>query len=153
MIPELRTAEATRWYASPAGRVWGRVAGGLTAACAGSHVGMAVSALASGSLSLAMALLGLAAACLPCALGLWTGPDATGWWMTAAMAATMLALHTPLMLFSVPTGQMAHQHAPGAWSGWAEAGVALIVLQLAVTGAVVLTHWLRRWLSALRIHA
>jgi len=122
------------WYSSRAGRGWARIAALLSAACVLAHLGMAVDGVDARSVPLVMASLGLAVACAPCAAGLWRGPGAGEWRMTAVMAAAMLALHTPLTRFA---GHV-HDGLPGTSPG----SVAAAAL-LAVAGTVVAGHWAR----------
>ncbi|WZH51234.1 MAG: hypothetical protein PIR53_14565 [Nocardioides alkalitolerans] len=70
-----------------------RVAAGGALLAAAGHLGVA--AVAPGAGTLVMLLM--AAACLPCALHLWTHGDRRTWWTLGACAGLMVLVHSVLM--------------------------------------------------------
>jgi hypothetical protein len=100
----------------------GRVAAVLALGSAVVHL-LLVDAAALGSL----VMVGMAAACLPCAWRLWRAPTAAVWGMTAALDAAMLGLHAQML------GTEHHHGPPAMWLG-----LALVAAQLALAGAAAL---------------
>jgi hypothetical protein len=115
---------------SPAGvRVGlGRVAAVLAVTSAGVHL-LLLDVTSLGSL----VMVAMAAVCLPCAWHLWRSPNGAVWGTTAAIDATMLALHAQMLAGT------SGQHHGGAQAGslmWL--GVVLVVVQLGAAGTAAL---------------
>ena len=114
----------------PGALALGRVAAGLALSAALVHL-----LLVDGSLgSVAMVLM--AAACLPCAWHLWTGPTGRVWALTATADAAMLALHAQML-----EPQSGHQHMAAMThqaTGLVAVGLVLVAGQLALAGVSAL---------------
>jgi len=114
--------------ARPGALALGRVAAVLAVSAALVHL-----LLVDGSLgSVAMVLM--AAACLPCAWHLWRSPTASVWRFTALVDAAMLVLHAQLL-----GGSPGHGHAAGTPQGglmWL--GLGLVGGQLVIAGTAAL---------------
>ena len=107
----------------------GRAAAVLALASAAVHLAL-VDAASLGSLL----MVGMAAACLPCAWHLWRSPTGAVWGMTAALDAAMLVAHAQML-----AGSSAHLHHSGTTAGAAMwLGVALVAAQLLLAGAAAL---------------
>ncbi|MCZ2817926.1 hypothetical protein [Modestobacter sp. VKM Ac-2984] len=102
----------------------GRVAAGLALASALVHLLLLDSSLGS------VAMLGMAAACLPCAWHLWRNPTGPVWRFTALVDAAMLVLHAQMLGES-----SGHAHHGGASPSLMWLGLALVGGQLALAGA------------------
>ena len=74
-------------------------------------------------------MVGMAAACLPCAWHLWRSPTGSVWRVTAGVDAAMLVLHVQLM------GSGEHMHHAAAPSSLMWLGLALVSGQLVLAGA------------------
>jgi hypothetical protein len=94
----------------PTGRRLGPLAAVLMAACAGAHLVAAAGAHASGLHVLL--LLGMALACLPCAVHVVLVPGPRTWLRATLVSAAGLAAHPLLGL--LPAGHPGHAHAPAA---------------------------------------
>ena len=115
--------------APPRALALGRVAAGLAVASAVVHLLL----LDAGSLS-SLAMVAMAAVCLPCAVHLWRSPSASVWRFTALVDATMLVVH--LQMLEEPAMDMpgmAHGPDPLMWLG-----LGLVVAQLALAGVAAL---------------
>ena len=106
----------------------GRLAAGLTAASAVVHLLL----LDASSLG-ALAMAGMALACLPCAGHLWRSPTASVWGLTAALDAAMLGLHAQML-----ASASVHGHHGPSVGGLMWLGLGLVGAQLLVAGAAVL---------------
>jgi hypothetical protein len=102
-----------------------RVAAGLALASAAVHLLL----LDAGSLG-SVAMLAMAAACLPCAWQLWRSPTGPVWRMTAMVDAAMLVLHAQLL----GTPEMAGMHHDASPGGLMWLGLGLVSAQLALAG-------------------
>jgi hypothetical protein len=116
--------------ARPGALALGRAAAGLALASAAVHL-LLLDAASLGSL----VMVGMAAACLPCAWHLWRAPSAAVWGITAAVDATMLVLH--LQMLSGPSSH-AGMHSASAPTSLMWLGLALVGGQLALAGAAAL---------------
>ena len=87
--------------------------------------------LDAGSLG-SVVMVGMAAACLPCAWHLWRSPTGSVWRVTAGVDAAMLVLHVQLL------GAGEHMHHTGAPSPLMWLGLALVSGQLVLAGAAAL---------------
>ena len=108
----------------------GRAAAGLALASALVHVLL----LDAGSLG-SVLMVGMAAACLPCAWHLWRSPSASVWRVTALVDATMLVLHLQMLGGSSSHAGMHSAPAPASLM-WL--GMALVGGQLALAAAAAL---------------
>ena len=77
-------------------------------------------------------MVGMAAACLPCAWHLWRSPTGSVWRVTAGVDAAMLVLHVQLL------GSGEHMHGAAAPSSLMWLGLALVSGQLVLAGAAAL---------------
>ena len=77
-------------------------------------------------------MVGMAAACLPCARHLWRSPTGSVWRVTAGVDAAMLVLHVQLV------GSGEHMHHAAAPSSLMWLGLALVSGQLVLAGAAAL---------------
>lgn len=108
--------------ALPRAPALGQVAAGLAVASAVVHLLL----LDAGTLG-SLVMVGMAAACLPCAWQLWHAPTSSVWGMTAAVDAGMLVLHIQML------AQPHHQHDGFACTlMWL--GLGLVAGQLALAG-------------------
>ena len=110
----------------------GRVAAALALASAAVHLLL----LDAGSLG-SVAMVGMAAACLPCAWHLWRSPTGAVWRVTALVDAAMLVLHAQL-LGSSPGHDHPAMSQGTAVSGLMWLGLALVSGQLVLAGAAAL---------------
>ncbi|GAA4737206.1 hypothetical protein GCM10023328_17250 [Modestobacter marinus] len=118
--------------ARPGALALGRVAAGLAVASAAVHL-----LLADGSLgSVAMVLM--AAACLPCAWHLWRHPTGSVWRLTALVDAAMLVLHAQLLGGSPSRHAMHGMHAEAGSGALMWLGLGLVTAQLGLAGAAAL---------------
>ena len=104
----------------------GRLAAVLALASAAVHLLL----LDAGSLG-SVVMVGMAAACLPCAWHLWRSPTGSVWGLTATVDAAMLVLHAQLLGTPAPMAGMHHSTAPG---GLMWLGLGLVGGQLALAG-------------------
>jgi hypothetical protein len=104
----------------------GRIAAALSLASAAVHLLL----LDAGSLG-SVAMVGMAAACLPCAWHLWRSPTGAVWRLTALVDAAMLVLHAQMLGTPDPMAGMAHAGEPG---GLMWLGLGLVSAQLALAG-------------------
>ena len=77
-------------------------------------------------------MVGMAAACLPCAWHLWRSPTGSVWRVTAGVDAAMLVLHVQLL----DAGENMHHAAAPSSLMWL--GLALVSGQLVLAGAAAL---------------
>ena len=84
--------------------------------------------LDAGSLG-SVVMVGMAAACLPCAWHLWRSPTGPVWRVTAAVDAAMLVLHTQML-----AAPQEHAHHGSQVSGLMWLGLGLVGAQLALAG-------------------
>ena len=87
--------------------------------------------LDAGSLG-SVVMVGMAAACLPCAWPLWRSPTGSVWRVTAGVDAAMLVLHVQLL------GAGEHMHHGAAPSSLMWLGLTLVSGQLVLAGAAAL---------------
>lgn len=114
----------------PGALLLGRAAAVLALASAVVHLSL----LDAGSLG-SVAMLLMAAACLPCAWHLWRTPTGSVWRVTAMVDTAMLVLHAQL-LGDPAHGSMAGMgHAPGPLP-WL--GLSLVAAQVVLAGAALL---------------
>ncbi|MGY1690403.1 hypothetical protein [Geodermatophilus sp. SYSU D01105] len=102
----------------------GRGAAGLALASLVVHL-----LLLDGSSLGSLAMVAMAAVCLPCAWHLWRSPSGSVWGLTAAVDAAMLALHGQML------AEAGHHHPAGPLM-WL--GLVLVTAQLALAGAAAL---------------
>jgi hypothetical protein len=115
----------------PRALVLGRGAAALALASAAVHLLL----LDAGSLgSVAMVLM--AAACLPCAWHLWRSPTGSVWRATAMVDAAMLVLHAQML--GTTEGTMPGMAHPGGPGGLMWLGLGLVTAQLALAGLAAL---------------
>jgi hypothetical protein len=113
--------------ARPGAPTLGRVAAGLALASAAVHL-LLLDAASLGS----VVMVGMAAACLPCAWHLWRSPSASVWRVTALVDVAMLALHLQMLGGSGPDmAGMSHGASAG---GLMWLGLGLVAAQLALAG-------------------
>jgi hypothetical protein len=105
----------------------GRVAAVAALASAAVHLLLLDSSLA------AVVMLGMAAACLPCAWHLWWRPTGSVWRATALVDAAMLVLHAQML--GAPDDAMPEMHPGPAPGGLMWLGLGLVLAQLALAGA------------------
>ncbi|MGY1841777.1 MULTISPECIES: hypothetical protein [unclassified Modestobacter] len=118
----------TAVVARPRAIALGRVAALAAVASAAVHL-----LLLDGSLG-SLVMVGMAAACLPCAWRLWRNPTGSVWRFTALVDAAMLVLHAQLLGGSSGHALMHHAAGPGAlmWLGLGLVGAQLMLAGLAV---------------------
>jgi hypothetical protein len=116
--------------ARPGALALGRAAAGLALASALVHLLL----LDAGSLG-SVLMVGMAAACLPCAWHLWRSPSASVWRATALVDAAMLVLHVQMLGGSTGHAGMHHGSAPASLM-WL--GLALVGGQLALAATAAL---------------
>ncbi len=124
-------------------RVLGEAAAVLGAGCIALHLVAAASPGHAGR-PVAVLLVAMAIACVPCVRGLWRGPTVRTWAMTGGMYAAMLAIHLLLAGPGAAAGaDRAHLH-PSALT-WSElamwVGLALAGVQIVLATAVLLARF------------
>lgn len=124
-------------------QVLGEAAAALGAGCIALHL-VAAASPGHGGRPVAVLLVAMAAACVPCVRGLWRRPTVRTWAMTGGMYAAMLAAH--LLVLTGPQGgaaaARAHVHTGAlTWSELAMwSGLGLAGVQVALAAAVLLVR-------------
>ncbi len=113
----------------------GRITAVLALASAAVHV-LSVTTSSLGALAMA----GMALACLPCAWHLWRAPTVSVWALTALLDLGMVVLHAPMGLTAsghIPGHGGAEGHVHGAEPMWL--ALALVVGSLALSTVAITT--------------